>query len=72
MYVEMVCNCTASFSIDSDGENNDALWVLVWRFGAAHIKCGFMTSGEASGLEQELFNDSSIKPKRNTKKKEEE
>jgi len=72
MYVEMVCNCSSSFSIDSEGDHNDHLWALIWRFGNAHIRCGFITSGEAAETEKETFNKAGVKPKRTTKPKEEE
>jgi hypothetical protein len=72
MYVEMSCNCDSAFSIDSDGEHNDHLWALIWRFGNAHIRCGFITSGEAAETENETFNKSTVKAKRVTKPKEDE
>ena len=52
MYVEMICNCEASFSIDSDGENSESVWHLTWRFANAHVRCGFVTLGASSEVEE--------------------
>jgi hypothetical protein len=41
MYVEMVCNCEASMSIDVD-QNSELLWSFATRFAAAHVKCGYI------------------------------
>lgn len=64
MYVEMVCNCESSFTIDSDGENNDSLWTLAWRFANAHVSCGFVTFGDAPEGERETYASERIPPKK--------
>ena len=42
MFIEMSCNCSASFQADND--ENDVL-IMVWAqsFVNAHNACGFMT-----------------------------
>lgn len=64
MYVEMSCNCEASFVIDSDGDNNESLWTLAWRFANAHISCGFVTFGDAPEGERETYASEHIHPKK--------
>ena len=54
MYVEMACNCEASFTVDSDGDNNESLWTLAWRFANAHVHCGFVTFGDAPEGERDV------------------
>jgi hypothetical protein len=53
MYVEMVCVCTASFSIDSDEDNYDPVWHLTYRFANAHVNCGYLTPGVSQESEEE-------------------
>lgn len=44
LMVEMNCTCDATFTIDTK-DNEDAAWLLVWRFANAHAeKCGYMTN----------------------------
>jgi hypothetical protein len=42
MYVEMVCNCECSLTVEPDG-NYESAWALTWRFANAHVGCGFVT-----------------------------
>lgn len=49
--VDMSCTCDAAFTIDVK-DNEDAAWLLVWRFANAHAdKCGFMTPSGAAPTE---------------------
>lgn len=66
----MICKCEASFSIDSEGENDDAVWHLVWRFANSHVNCGFITREKPIEEDNETFNKRSIRPSR--KKEEDE
>jgi hypothetical protein len=43
MNVEMSCGgCGGYFSISSESENEDSLWLLTNRFTNAHTACGFV------------------------------
>ena len=43
MYIEMICSCTASISVDMDKGKEDAAWLLAARFSSAHVACGFIS-----------------------------
>ena len=43
MEVSLECGCGASLSIDCDDDQRT--WFFTERFGAAHVVCGFVTSG---------------------------
>jgi hypothetical protein len=51
MFIEMSCNCEASFQFEC--EDNDTL-ALVWAhsFVNAHTDCGFMTKGKSEAEEK--------------------
>jgi len=71
MYVEMACNCESSFTIESDGENNESLWTLAWRFANAHVGCGFVTFGDAPEGEREIYDSNNISQKKRSVEEEE-
>lgn len=72
MYVEMICTCEASFSIESDGENTDSVWHLAWRFCNAHVRCGFVTPGTSAEAEENLTKKRVVRPKKLKEELEEE
>lgn len=44
MYVEMVCgSCESYFNIDADPEDTASVWMMMHRFSAAHVECGYMS-----------------------------
>jgi len=43
MYIELVCSCMASISVELDKGREDAGWLLVGRFSAAHVVCGLVS-----------------------------
>ena len=43
MEVSLECGCGASLSIECDDE--ERTWFFTERFGAAHVYCGFVSSG---------------------------
>ena len=53
MFIEMTCNCTASFQ--ADAEENDTL-VMVWAhsFVNAHKDCGYMTKAKPDDIEEKM------------------
>jgi len=64
MYVEMSCKCESSFSIDSEGENSDAIWHLIWRFTNAHVSCGYVVGDKPIEEDNETFKKRSIRPRK--------
>jgi len=53
MFIEMTCNCSASFQ--ADASDNDTL-VMVWAqsFVNAHQSCGFMTKPFVETAEEKM------------------
>ena len=53
MFIEMTCNCTASFQ--AEAEENDTL-VMIWAhsFVNAHQGCGFMTKPVSEEPEEKM------------------
>jgi hypothetical protein len=53
MFIEMSCNCEASFQ--ADAPDNDTL-LLVWAqsFVNAHNACGFMTKPLSTDVEEKM------------------
>ena len=48
MVVDLVCSCGAGMVVEVDDEDNmTGAWMLVHRFGNAHVKCGYMTRLDA-------------------------
>jgi hypothetical protein len=43
MFVELVCSCTASITVDLEKNREDAGWLLINRFTNAHIACGLVS-----------------------------
>lgn len=43
MFVELMCSCSASISVEVEKSREDAGWLLVSRFAAAHIACGLVS-----------------------------
>jgi hypothetical protein len=43
MFFEMMCNCSATFQVDTNDEHSSAVWLMANRFATAHTSCGFMT-----------------------------
>jgi hypothetical protein len=71
MFVELVCNCDCSFSVDSgEIDNGEALWSLIWRFTNAHMRCGFVSYSDAPEGERDTYKDEALKPKRRAFKEE--
>lgn len=43
MFVELMCSCSASISVEVEKSREDAGWLLVSRFAAAHVSCGLVS-----------------------------
>jgi len=43
MFFEIACSCSASLSLETTKEKEDASWLLINRFINAHVGCGLMT-----------------------------
>lgn len=61
MYAEMTCKCDAHFSIESDEDNSESLWGLVWRFANAHISCGYITQSKPAEEDEYIVNSGPTK-----------
>lgn len=62
MFVELVCNCGASFQVEQS-DNEDALWLLTNRFVEAHTVCGFVTDTKRDRTEQTTKYELKFKPR---------
>ena len=72
MYVELVCSCEASFSIDSDGDANETVWALTWRFANAHVECGFISPSKPAEEDNEIYKKRGLKAKKLVEEEEDE
>jgi len=72
MYAEMICKCESSFSIDFEGEADDAAWHLIWRFANAHTSCGFVSPDKPSKEDNDTFKKRPLRPSRKLAEEEEE
>ena len=53
MFIEMSCNCEASFQADAP-DNDTLLFVWAHAFVNAHSECGFMTKPLQRDLEEKM------------------